>query len=128
MNYNKIDEIREQKKMPKMEFYELLGMTDSGYRRSIERHSLRVDTLERIAEVLEVPVTVFFDSVKTENTEPFDTEDLKNIMALKIPAEEKVKLLSEIVKLLCVTTEAQKKTININETEIQKLKAALGIS
>jgi len=122
MNYNKIDEIREKKKMPKMEFYRRLGMSDSGYRRSIERKSLGVETLEKIAEVLEVSAAVFFEPDEIDGVKPFDVNELPNILALKIPPEEKIKLLADIVKLLCVSVDAQKTTIARYEVEIQKLK------
>lgn len=64
MNYEKIEEIRKAKNMQKMVFYRLIDMTDTGFRRSIENKSMKIETLQRIAEVLNVPISVFFEATE----------------------------------------------------------------
>jgi DNA-binding Xre family transcriptional regulator len=51
--YNNIEKIRKERKIPKMEFYKAIGMTDTGYRQAKENNSLKVITLEKIANVLQ---------------------------------------------------------------------------
>lgn len=38
-----------------------IGMTDSGFIRMIDNNNIKVDTLEQICKVLDIPVTYFLD-------------------------------------------------------------------
>ncbi|MFB6259064.1 MAG: helix-turn-helix domain-containing protein [Flavobacteriales bacterium] len=42
------------------ELAEKVGMTETGLSRALKRKSLKVKTLERISEVLQVPIPAFF--------------------------------------------------------------------
>jgi DNA-binding Xre family transcriptional regulator len=61
LNYSKIEMLRAQKKIPKMEFYKSIEMTDTGYKKMLESNSMKVSTLEKIAEILGVKPTSFFE-------------------------------------------------------------------
>lgn len=52
--YNKIERLRKEKGLSKMDFYKAVGMTDTGFRQAKENNSLKVVTLIKIAEVLDV--------------------------------------------------------------------------
>lgn len=59
-NLHLISELLKKKKMPQKDFCERVGLTDVSLRRIIERNSTKTETLERIAEVLNVPISYFF--------------------------------------------------------------------
>lgn len=61
MEYNKINKILTDKRLSIPQLADKIGMTKRGLYSSIENKTLTISTLEKIAEVLDVPVTVFFD-------------------------------------------------------------------
>ncbi len=68
MNYNKIENIRKQKKVSQRDLCKIIGITTVGYSKMIREESIKVSTLEKIAKVLEVPVIYFFtDDVTPTN-------------------------------------------------------------
>jgi glycerol-3-phosphate O-acyltransferase len=107
--------------------------TDShqaGLHQMLRNQSMRIDILEKIAEVLSVPVSVFFGTAPAEtgNTGSVIAQGVQNINTMNMQPEERAKFLSEMVDLLRLTTEAQQKVIAAHEAEIKRLKAALNIS
>lgn len=61
MDYNKINKILTDKRLSIPQLADKIGMTKRGLYSSIENKTLTISTLEKIAEVLDVPATVFFD-------------------------------------------------------------------
>jgi len=78
MNYSKIKSIAEEKKISIRELCKNAGLTEQGYYNNIKTNSMKVETLEKIAEALRVPVHLFFsdeyiitkkDNIKEEPAE-----------------------------------------------------------
>ncbi len=61
MNYNKLENIRKGKKITQKELAEKVGISESTYKKNIANENMTIAVLEKIAEILEVPVTEFFD-------------------------------------------------------------------
>ena len=79
MDYNKINTLLTDKRLSVPMLADKIGMTKRGLYASLENKTLTISTLEKIAEVLEVPVTVFFESSSNEESEFLrkKTEELK---------------------------------------------------
>jgi transcriptional regulator with XRE-family HTH domain len=133
--YDKIEELRKEKKIPKMDFYERIDMTSKGYTLMVENNSIKVATLQKIAEVLGVPVSTFFEMVTGEASpegqtegfdpsEPYDLDATKEVMDLDIPLEEKVAILREMVSALKLRLRIAQleKLSESKDATIQKLK------
>lgn len=58
---NKIENLRTIKKISQTDFAKKIGMTQTGYSQMIKNNDLKVSTLQKIAEILEKPVSYFFD-------------------------------------------------------------------
>jgi transcriptional regulator with XRE-family HTH domain len=69
-----------------------IGMTETGLSRSLKKRSLKVKTLEDIAEVLEVPIGFFFG--EGERLE----EKLEDYPAWKEGVEERLRALEKEVR------------------------------
>jgi len=98
-----VDRIRKSRGISKMEFYKLIGMSSTGYNQMFENNSMKIATLERIAEVLNVSATdLLAESVVSEPLENYSKDGLshadlvrENLFLLK----ESNKLKDEIIKL-----------------------------
>jgi len=66
LNYNKLEILREQKKVNKRKIAKQINMSDVGYAKMIENKSCDVATLEAIANYFKVPITYFFDKDENE--------------------------------------------------------------
>jgi len=101
-NLNIIRKIAEEKKISLKEIAESAGVTQNGLQRILNENSTKIETLEKIAKHLEVPVSIFFEeygqmkldfSVKeTELLEALQKEDTKlqliwSVLALLYPEE-----------------------------------------
>jgi transcriptional regulator with XRE-family HTH domain len=62
LNYNKLKELLTQKRINVPALAKEIGMSKPGLYLAIDKERLTVDTLEKIAIALEVPVTVFFET------------------------------------------------------------------
>ncbi len=67
MNTNLLQIIWKNKGYTKKYLCEEIGMTTNGFDHALKNMTLKVRDLEKIAEVLEVPVTLFFDSKAVQN-------------------------------------------------------------
>lgn len=56
-----VDQLRAKRKISKTEFPKLIGMSNTGYNQMWENNSIKVETLHKIAQILQVPVTYFFE-------------------------------------------------------------------
>lgn len=61
-NLNRIRTLCESKKVPIKELAEKCGLTPQSIYDAINRNSTKTEYLEKIAQVLEVPVSYFFDA------------------------------------------------------------------
>jgi transcriptional regulator with XRE-family HTH domain len=128
MDYSRIKELCDRQRVPIKELAAKCNITEAGLYQMLRNQSMKIDILEKIAEVLRVPINAFFEAelakkgTPSEALEPFNTDGAQNLLALNIPPEEKIKLLVEMLELLRLTTEAQKKVIAAHEAEIQRLK------
>lgn len=64
---NKIKILLEEKRLTINELCEKIEITDMGFRKMFSNESLKVSTLKKISEVLEVPVTYFFGEESSES-------------------------------------------------------------
>lgn len=80
MNYSNIEIIADNKRITIPQLAERIGMTKSGLYRSIEKETVSIKTIEKISEVLGVPVTIFFE----DENEKLNKHDLTaEVEALK---------------------------------------------
>ena len=63
-NLSIIRELCKRKKIPLKELAELLDISEHGLQRILRSNSTKIDTLERIAEILKVPINIFFQEDK----------------------------------------------------------------
>lgn len=129
MNYEQIKVLCDRQRIPIKELAAKCGITEAGLHQMLRNQSMRIDILEKIAEVLSVPVSVFFSTAPAEtgNTGAVTSPGFQNINTMNMQPEERAKYLGEMVDLLRITTEAQQKVIAAYEAEIQQLKTQLGI-
>jgi len=79
MNYSKIKELCKQNDLELPMLASRIGMSTSGLYYSLDRKTLKVETLEQIANVFKVTVSVFF-----EEDEPLSNKDDCNDLRRKI--------------------------------------------
>jgi transcriptional regulator with XRE-family HTH domain len=111
--YNAIEKIRKDRNISKTDFYKAIDMTTNGYLQMVENNSIKVTTLQKIADVLRVPMTAFFeeDNWLADGTGPLgaDTESslekdkgidriLKQYEGL--PDGEAMKMMAKHIELL----------------------------
>jgi transcriptional regulator with XRE-family HTH domain len=80
--YNKIELLRKKKKISKTEFYEAIGMSNNGFLQMVENNSMKITTLQKIADVLGVPVSIFFEDgeqVDLPDAGAFDLESFPDL-------------------------------------------------
>jgi transcriptional regulator with XRE-family HTH domain len=70
LNYNKIKSLASENKISLKELADKINLSEQGLHSGIKKQTLSVTNLEKIAEVLEVPVSYFFE----------DKEDVKKII------------------------------------------------
>lgn len=63
-NLQKIKVIAKERGITINELAEQLGMTPQAVHLMVRENSTKTDTLERVAQILQVPITVFFDEEK----------------------------------------------------------------
>lgn len=93
-NLQKIRDIAKARRISLRDLASQIGVTEAGVYRIIKENSTRVDTLEAIAKILQVPISVFFDDIPTEC---FHGDDL---IETNRNLSETVKTLSETIKSL----------------------------
>lgn len=67
LDVNKIEEIRKLKFRTQLNFCEKIGLSVKGYTNALNRKDFKYTTLEKIAEVLEIPISYFFYDEKSKN-------------------------------------------------------------
>jgi len=61
MNLSNIETLRKEKNISQEKLANLIEMSKVGYQKAIQNGDLKVSTLVKIAEVLDVPVSYFFE-------------------------------------------------------------------
>jgi len=109
MNYNKIRLLAEEQKLSIRKLCAKVGITDVGFRKMIDKDTMKIKTFEKITDVLGVSPCYFFKEngkpedyklkdrrVNCEKTEPAglerETELLKELIREK---DKRLKLLEE---------------------------------
>ena len=61
MNYQKIEDERRARNLTLEDFANKIGVSQAGYNQMLRSQSMKIATLEKIAEVLQMPVSSFFE-------------------------------------------------------------------
>jgi len=73
MNYNKIRDLMKEKKVTAAFLSRKIKMSVLGFNKSLSNESMKIEVLEKIALILEVPVSYFFDEVLSPKEAQTDT-------------------------------------------------------
>lgn len=74
MDFSKLERLKKIKKLSYEELAEMIGMSKNGLNLAIKNKDLKISVLEKIAAILGVSVTYFFDdSSKNTVMEPTET-------------------------------------------------------
>ncbi len=90
MDYSRLRVLMTQRNFNDKKLSELVGVSDTGLRQMMNRATMRIDVLEKISEVLEVPIIYFFQ----------DDQDAKKYTVKKCFECEKLKGKIEVLKEL----------------------------
>jgi transcriptional regulator with XRE-family HTH domain len=115
MNYNKLENLVKSHNLDIVAFCTSIGMSKGGYYRMLQDKTLKVEVLERISDVLGVPVGVFFDEEPT--TAPINYQK-KYIECL----EENSRLQKEMSSLKDEIRSLEKNSPLSDDATIPKLK------
>lgn len=97
MNYKAIKELCDTKRISLPDLSEQVGLSKTGLYKTIANSSMKVDTLERIAEVLEVPIFIFFykQGDFAEKLLDFVSKDIET--EIRKPVQDEINLLKNQV-------------------------------
>jgi transcriptional regulator with XRE-family HTH domain len=70
MNYEKLRELIKKENLSQNQMAKNFGMSAPGYKEMLEKKSLKVKNLEKIADYFKVPVSYFFDEYNIEKNKP----------------------------------------------------------
>ena len=106
-----IRELAKEKRMTLTKLAEEVGITYSGLQKLMERNSTNPETIEKIANVLNIPVKVLFDEKDTELilNEESEVDSYNNNSSLKSILKEKDMEIEHLKKML----EEKERTIQI---------------
>ncbi len=110
----------------------LCGMTPAGLHQAMSNETLKIETLEKIADALDVPVTNFFQN-KEVTVQPDQINEkytpralaqgqTANIMTLDITDKERVKMLSERVSVLELQLTLTEQILKVTKQELKRFK------
>lgn len=94
MDYNKIHNILDDSKLTLGEICEKIGLSRAGLYRALKNKTLKISTLELLAQTLDVPVFYFFTD------EDIDLDSINNVQHYKDELQEKNETLSTIKEKL----------------------------
>ena len=67
MNYRLLESIRKDKNISQVELSKKIGLSESTYKKNIAKKNITVEALEKIAELLNVKVSIFFEEENNGN-------------------------------------------------------------
>ena len=109
-NLLKIREICSEKKISLVSLSKKLGISQTGMQRILNDNTTKLDTLEKIASILEVPIWVFFD-LEPEVVFKSDIERLK---------KENASLLERISNLISIQAENEQEKSDLEQEKASK--------
>ena len=110
MNYSKIKDLADQKKIKLTELSEKIGLSKTGLYKTISNKSMKVDTLEAIAKELNMPIWHFLD---------VDPEE--KYKAVLLEAENKIVELNKAVNDLRLDIKKWETSFSARDTEVDFL-------
>jgi transcriptional regulator with XRE-family HTH domain len=132
MNYGIIKKIAKDKKLSIKMLAKLCGMTEAGLYQAMNNKTLKIETLEKIAEILGVSITIFFESEmdredaeqinELELPEPIEPEPTIGIMNLDVPEKEKISMLRERVSFLSIKLKLTEQILEATTQHNESLK------
>lgn len=124
LNLQKIKVLAKQKGIAQTEIAKQLGMSSQAFSKILRENSTKVSTLERIAEILDVPVTTFFDEVSHVNTVSINTGVQGSPNAVQSVGSDnssEVALLKSRIELLEELNRSYKEQIELLRNQILSL-------
>lgn len=124
LNLEKIKQLTAVKGMTMTELAKQLGMSIQALSRIIRENSTKVSTLEQIAEILDVPVTTFFDEVSHVNTVSINTGvhgSPNAVQSVGSDNSSEVALLKSRIELLEELNRSYKEQIELLRNQILSL-------
>lgn len=94
LNYEIIKKLLSENFHSNEHFYKKIDLTRVGYNRMIDNKSMKVETLEKIAQYFEKPIAFFFNEVTNERVEDEDKRLLIDFLK-----KENAELKKEIERL-----------------------------
>lgn len=138
--YTKIEYYRKLRGIPKMKFYELLSLTQAGYRNMVANDTINKNTMITAAEILGVPLftlleeeqkkvleTLISEQNKTNLQSPIyvDTSIMDEIILSDLPIQEKFILVSEKIKHLTMQLKIADALAEARKKKIEQLEAKM---
>ncbi|NVO11693.1 MAG: helix-turn-helix transcriptional regulator [Bacteroidales bacterium] len=101
MNYNKIKELAESRKVTIKDLAIRVGYTEAGLHKAIRNKSIKVDSLENIAQILGVPISSFFDEtfVQSPAKAELKSSEKKYQITIQLKVDDEIKE-KEILKMV----------------------------
>lgn len=124
LNLQKIKTLAKQKGIAQTEIAKQLGISSQAFSKILRENSTKVSTLERIAEILDVPVTTFFDSPVHTNTISINTgvQGSPNaVQSVGSGSSGEVALLKSRIELLEALNQSYKEQIELLRNQILSL-------
>lgn len=129
MIYNKIEEIRKEKNISKTEFYKAIGMSTTGFLQMVENNSMKITTLEKIAEVLNVPISIFFEEALSGVNPLMDKAEYTSIESREailkrysgLDNDEKITLMATEISVLQIRLSMANDIAELRLKKIDKL-------
>ena len=87
LNLSIIKSLLKDKKITINQFAESLNMSTQGFQKLIRENSTKIETLEQIALLLNVPISVFFENEQKNDIKPASNVEFLNIPFLPIHAQ-----------------------------------------
>jgi len=124
LNLQKIKQLASVKNMTLVDVAKELGISKQSLNQMMRENSTKVSTLERIAEILDVPVTTFFDSPVHTNTISINTgvQGSPNaVQSVGSGSSGEVALLKSRIELLEALNQSYKEQIELLRNQILSL-------
>jgi len=119
MNYKKMVDLVKEQNLSDNKIARIMDMTGTGYRDMLKNHTMKVDTLEKVARHFNIPVSYFFDEVGNELNEP-RAEYKTNCCELCREKDKQIEELKHDKEWLKSQVEAKKETGAANSVQFRQ--------